>query len=108
VLGRTDDMLIIRGINVFPSQIEHALLKIEGTQPHYQLIVDRQAGGLDMLEVLVEVEQSFFSDEIKKLEDLRERIRKEIASTLGVSLKVTLVEHKNPGTFRGQVKTGNR
>jgi len=104
VLGRTDDMLIIRGINVFPSQIEHALLKIEGTQPHYQLIVDRQAGGLDMLEVLVEVEQSFFSDEIKKLEDLRERIRKEIASTLGVSLKVTLVEHKTLERSEGKSK----
>jgi phenylacetate-CoA ligase len=92
--GRTDDMIVVRGINVFPSQIEHVLLKIEGTQPHYQLIVDRKAGGMDDLEILVEVEKSFFSDEIRKLEELQQRIRREIQSVLGVSAKITLVEHK--------------
>jgi phenylacetate-CoA ligase len=61
---------------VFPSQIEHALLKIEGTQPYYQLIVDRKAGGMDDLEVLVEVELSFFSDKISKLEALAADIRR--------------------------------
>ncbi len=91
VTGRTDDMLIIRGVNVFPSQIETVLLQIEGTEPHYQLIVDK-AGALDELEVRVEVSEKHFSDEVKHLEELRKKIAHELYSALNVSAKVTLVE----------------
>ena len=94
IKGRTDDMIVVRGINVFPSQIEHVLVGIEGTQPHYQIIVDRQAHKLDEVEVLVEVEQRFFSDEIKRLHEIREKIRKEIENVLSIGVKVTLVEPK--------------
>ncbi len=104
ITGRTDDMIIVRGINVFPSQIEHVLLGIEGTQPHYQLVVDRKTGGLDDLEVLVEVENKFFSDEIKKLQELSEKIRREIESVLGVSAKVKLVEPKTIARSEGKAK----
>jgi phenylacetate-CoA ligase len=92
IKGRTDDMVVIRGINVFPSQIEHVLLGIEGTKPHYQLVVDRSKKNLDTLEVQVEVEENMFSDEIKKLRELEERIRSEIYAVLSISAKVKLVE----------------
>ncbi len=104
ITGRTDDMIIVRGINVFPSQIEHVLLGIEGTQPHYQLVVERKAAGLDELEVHVEVENKFFSDEIKKLQELSEKIRKEIESVLGVSAKIKLVEPKSIARSEGKAK----
>lgn len=104
ISGRTDDMIIVRGINVFPSQIEHVLLGIEGTQPHYQLIVDRQAGGLDELEVWVEVEEKIFSDEISKLQVLEKKIQKEIESVLGVNAKVKLVEPKTIKRSEGKAQ----
>lgn len=104
IKGRTDDMIIVRGINVFPSQIEHVLLGIEGTKPHYQLIVDRKAGELDELEILVEVEQKIFSDEIKQLRMLEEKIKKEIESTLGIFVKVKLVEPKTIERSEGKAK----
>ena len=91
ISGRTDDMLIIRGVNVFPSQIESVLMQIEGISPHYQIIVERQAG-LDMLEVQVEVSDEMFSDRIKALEETQELIRAEIESYLGLGVKVMLVE----------------
>jgi phenylacetate-CoA ligase len=94
IRGRTDDMIIVRGINVFPSQIEHVLLSIDGTHPHYQLVVDRKAHQLDELEVMVEVDEKIFSDEVKKLNELQEKIKKEIQSVLSVGVKVTLVEPK--------------
>jgi len=94
IKGRTDDMIVVRGINVFPAQIEHVLVGIEGTQPHYQIVVDRKARQLDEVEVLVEVEQRFFSDEIRHLSELREKIRKEIQNVLSIGVKVTLVEPK--------------
>ncbi|NTW50923.1 MAG: phenylacetate--CoA ligase, partial [Chlorobiales bacterium] len=90
-LGRSDDMLIIRGVNVFPSQVESVLLEMSETKPHYLLIVDRE-NNLDTLEVQVEVEDQFFSDEIKVLEALQKRIEANLASTLSVSAKVKLVE----------------
>ena len=93
VSGRTDDMLIIRGVNVFPSQIESVLLNIEGVEPHYQLIVRRE-GALDMLDVLVEVNDAVFSDEIKVLQTLENRIEKDIKDLLGVSVTVKMVEPK--------------
>ncbi|MBF0523239.1 MAG: phenylacetate--CoA ligase [Candidatus Omnitrophica bacterium] len=104
ILGRTDDMIIVRGINVFPSQIEEVLLNIEGTQPHYQIIVDRQKGGLDDLEVLVELQESFFSDEVKQLQHFEQRIAKEIESVLSVGVKVRLVEPKTIERSEGKAK----
>ncbi len=104
IRGRTDDMIIVRGINVFPSQIEHVLLGIEGTHPHYQLVVDRKPGGLDELEVLIEVEETMFSDEIKKLKALEAKIGREIVSTLGVQATVRLVEPKTIERSMGKAK----
>jgi len=104
IKGRTDDMIVVRGINVFPSQIEHVLVGIEGTQPQYQIVVDRKAHHLDEVEVLVEVEQRFFSDEIRHLNELRERIRKEIQNVLSVGVKVTLVEPKTIERSVGKAK----
>ena len=92
--GRTDDMLIIRGVNVFPSQIEAALLEMGETTPHYLLIVDR-INNMDTLEVQVEVEERFVSDEIRELENLTNRIAHVIQQAIGLSVKVKLVEPKS-------------
>ena len=91
--GRTDDMLIIRGVNVFPSQIESALLEMGGTTPHYLMIVDRD-NNLDTLEVHVEVEERFFSDEIRALENLTKQIEYTLQQAIGLAAKVKLVEPK--------------
>ncbi|MCD4830853.1 MAG: phenylacetate--CoA ligase [Anaerohalosphaeraceae bacterium] len=104
IKGRTDDMIIVRGINVFPSQIEHVLLGIEGTQPHYQIVVDRREHGLDYVEVMVEVDDKIFSDEVKKLEQLQQRIKKEIESVLSIGVKVHLVEPKTIERSMGKSK----
>ncbi len=101
--GRTDDMLIIRGVNVFPSQVETALLELGETKPHYQLLVDR-VNNLDILEVQVEVEERFFSDEIRELEKLTKKIRKVLQSALGLSVKVKLVEPKTIERTHGKSK----
>ena len=103
VTGRTDDMLIIRGVNVFPSQIESVLLGIGDTEPHYQLIVDR-VGRLDILEIWVEINQKIFSDQVRKLEEIENKITKEIESTLGISAKVKLVEPKSIERSEGKAK----
>ena len=92
--GRTDDMLIIRGINVFPSQVESVLMEIAGIAPHYQLIVDRQ-GALDTLEVLVETTPEIFRDTVRQMEDLRNKIQNALQSTLSVAATVTLVAPKS-------------
>ena len=94
-VGRSDDMLIIRGVNVFPSQVESVLLEMSETKPHYLLVVDRQ-NNLDTLEIQVEVEEQFFSDEVKELEGLRKRISNNLTSLLGLHAGVRLVE---PGTI---------
>ena len=91
--GRSDDMLIIRGVNVFPSQIEAALLEMGETKPHYLMIVDR-VNNLDTLEVQVEVDEKFFSDEIKELEKLTKKIATVIQHAIGLAVKVKLVEPK--------------
>jgi phenylacetate-CoA ligase len=101
--GRSDDMLIIRGVNVFPSQIESVLFNIDGVEPHYQLIVDRE-GNLDTLEVQVEVNEQTFSDEVKVLQDLTGRIRKEIKDLLGITCKVRLVEPKSIARSEGKAQ----
>jgi len=103
VTGRTDDMLIIRGVNVFPSQIESVLLEIGETEPHYLLVVDRQ-GNVDDLEIWVEVSEKMFSDEVKKLEHLEKKLRREIASILGISAKIKLVEPKTIPRSEGKAK----
>ena len=92
-LGRSDDMLIIRGVNLFPSQVESVLLEMSEIKPHYQLIVDR-VNNLDTLELKVEVEEEFFLDKISQLESLRQKIQNNLETTLGLSIKVTLVEPK--------------
>ena len=89
--GRSDDMLIIRGVNVFPSQVEAALLEMGETSPHYMMIVDR-INNLDMLEVQVEVDEKFFSDKISELESLTQKISHVIQQAIGLAVKVKLVE----------------
>jgi phenylacetate-CoA ligase len=101
--GRSDDMLIIRGVNVFPSQIESILVRVEGVEPHYLLIVDREEN-LDTLEVQVEVGEELFSDEIKVLQSLAKRIEKEIKENLGVTSRVKLVEPKTIQRSEGKAK----
>ncbi|HKL99311.1 MAG TPA: phenylacetate--CoA ligase [Mobilitalea sp.] len=101
--GRSDDMLIIRGVNIFPSQVESALLEIGETSPHYMLIVDR-VNNLDILEVQVEVEERFFSDEIRELENLTKKIAHVLQSALGIAVKVKLVEPKTIVRSEGKAK----
>ena len=103
VSGRSDDMLIIRGVNVFPSQIESVLMNIEGVEPHYLLIVDRQ-GALDTLEVHVEVREEVFSDEVKNLQSLGRRIEKDIKDLLGVNAGVKLVGPKTIQRSEGKAQ----
>ena len=103
VLGRSDDMLIIRGVNVFPSQVESVLLGLGETSPHYQLIVDR-VDNLDHLTVLVEMTESMFSDEVRRLEDLEHKIEAELASALSVSARVRLVSPKAIERSEGKAK----
>ncbi len=103
VLGRTDDMLIIKGVNVFPSQIEMILFDIEGTEPHYQIIIDRR-GALDEATVLVEVSESIFFDQMRRQKEMVERIQKRLAQELGVTFEVKLVEKKTLERFEGKAK----
>jgi phenylacetate-CoA ligase len=90
-LGRSDDMLIIKGVNVFPTQIEEVLFQVEGCEPHYQLVVDR-VDNVDTLEVQVEVNETIFFDEMKKQRAFVDMVEKRLASTLNVGAKVKLVE----------------
>ncbi len=101
--GRSDDMLIIRGVNVFPSQIEAILMGVEGVEPHYVLIVERK-DNLDTLEVQVEVGENIFSDEIKHLQALSAKIEKQIKEMLGVTCRVRLVEPKSITRSEGKAK----
>lgn len=91
VTGRSDDMLIVRGVNVFPTQIESVLIGVDGTEPHYQIVVDRK-GSMDDIEVLVEVNEKIFSDEIKVMNRLSREIADRFRSSLGITAKITLVE----------------
>ena len=92
-LGRSDDMLIIRGVNLFPSQVETVLLEMSEIKPHYLLIVDR-VNNLDTLELKVEVDEAFFQDKISQLESLRQKLQNNLENSLGLGIKVTLVEPK--------------
>ena len=103
VTGRTDDMLIIRGVNVFPSQVEHVLMGIKGVEPHYQIVVERE-GTLDLMTVEVEVSDSIFSDEVKNLEHLTQRITGDIKDILGVTCKVKLVNPRSIQRSEGKAQ----
>lgn len=101
--GRTDDMLIIRGVNVFPTQIESALLSIDGVAPYYQIIVDRERH-LDEIEIWVEVSETIFSDEAHVLKEMAERVRAEMNSVLGISSRIKLVEPRTITRTEGKAK----
>ena len=104
--GRTDDMKVIRGVNVFPTQVEAALLSMGGqVAPHYLLIVDRE-NNLDVLTVMVEVTEEYFSDEIRKMEALKERVGAVLKQALGISVRVKLVEPKTIQRSEGKAKRG--
>ncbi|MEE4240874.1 MAG: phenylacetate--CoA ligase [Desulfopila sp.] len=103
VTGRSDDMLIIRGVNVFPSQVEHVLMGIKGVEPHYQIVVERE-GNLDTMLVQVEVSTTIFSDEIRVLENLSKKIQAEIKDMLGVTCKVKLVEPRTIQRSEGKAQ----
>ncbi len=101
VLGRTDDMLIIKGVNVFPTQIESILFSIEGTEPHYRLVVERE-NHEDKVTVMVEVVEAIFFDEMKKQRALVDHIKKRLATDLGIKVDVKLVEEKTLERFTGK------
>jgi len=102
-MGRSDDMLIIKGVNVFPTQIEEILFQVEGCEPHYQLIIDRE-GTMDTLEVQVEVNETIFFDEMKMQRAFIDKVSKRLASALGVSAKVKLVEPASMPRHEGKAK----
>lgn len=103
VLGRSDDMMIIRGVNVYPSQIETALLEVEGILPHYQLVL-RKRGVMDELEVRVEIDEQLFKDEMKELHGLEQKIARHLRQRLQISPKVFLVEPKTLERTAGKSK----
>ncbi len=103
VTGRSDDMLIIRGVNVFPSQIESVLLKYKEIEPHYMIYVDR-VENLDIMEIQIEMNNTIFSDEVRKIEALERKLRHDIESALGISAKIKLVEHKSIQRSEGKAK----
>jgi phenylacetate-CoA ligase len=100
---RSDDMFIIRGVNVFPSQVETALLRVEGTLPHYQIVLTRDKG-LDQMEVKVEVTPEVFSDEIRKLEAVQHQLEASIENILGLRVKVTLVQPRSIPRSEGKIR----
>lgn len=100
-MGRSDDMLIIRGVNVFPSQIEEVLMNTEETMPHYQLIVDRK-DNKDTLDILVEVSADIFSDEVRNLEAITRKVQGNLMTVLGLKANVKLVEPKSIARSEGK------
>lgn len=101
--GRTDDMLIIRGVNVFPSQIETVLLSIGEVQPRYQIIVDR-VNNLDTMTIEIEVSDTMFSDHVRGVEDFEKRVSREMDSVLGITAKIRLVEPRSIPRSEGKAK----
>lgn len=102
-MGRSDDMLIIRGVNIFPSQVESVLMEISETTPHYQLIIKRE-NNLDTLEILVEIDEKSWSDSIRELEGIRSRIDQNVKSMLGISAKIRLVEPNSIERWESKAK----
>lgn len=103
VTGRTDDMLVIRGVNVFPSQIESVLLQFDEIEPHYMIYVDRKEN-LDSMEIHIEMKGDLFADEVRKIEALEKRLDREIDSALGINAKVRLVEPHSIERSEGKAK----
>ena len=103
VRGRTDDMVVVRGVNVFPSQVEAVLTEIEGVEPHFQIIVDRKKA-LDVMEVWVEVSEEIFPDAMRKLVEFEKKVEERLQSVLGVKAKVKLVEPKTFARTAGKAK----
>ena len=107
--GRSDDMLIIRGVNIFPSQIETVLLEMSETNPHYHIVVNR-INNLDILTVEVEVDEQFFLDKISQLQNVKQKITNNLESALGINVDVKLVEPKTIQRSEGKAArvTDNR
>ena len=103
ITGRADDMLIIRGVNVFPTQIESILLKYGEVEPHYMIYVDR-VNNLDRMEIQIEMSKLFFSDSIKEIENIERRLNADIQSILGIAAKITLVEPRSLPRSEGKAK----
>ena len=103
ITGRSDDMLVIRGINVFPSQIETVLLSSQDVEPHYEIIVTRE-NWLDKLEVLVELTDASLLENYSKLENLQNSIRSKLRSILSIDAKVTLVQPETLKRFQGKAQ----
>ncbi len=96
-------MFIIRGVNVFPSQVEVALLKVEGTLPHYQIVLSREHG-LDEMDIQVEVTPEVFSDKIRALKEIQQKLEQAVEQVLGIRAKVTLVEPRSLARSEGKAK----
>lgn len=109
IVGRSDDMLIIRGVNVFPSQVESVILEIEEFEPHYMLIVDRR-DNLDTLQIQVEMREEFYSDEISRIQELRKKLAHRVQSVLGLSADIKIVEPQTIARSEGKAQrvTDNR
>jgi phenylacetate-CoA ligase len=103
VKGRDDDVLIIRGVNVFPSEVEAILFEVEGVEPHYQIVLERE-GALDVATVLVEVTEAIFFDEMRRQSELKEALERRLASELGVSFEVKLVAKRTLERFEGKAQ----
>ncbi|ADH84813.1 phenylacetate--CoA ligase family protein [Desulfurivibrio alkaliphilus] len=103
ITGRTDDMLIVKGVNVYPSQIENVLFEVEGTKPHYQIVVERE-GRVDKITVLVEVTEAIFFDEMRKQREVIDTIKNRLASELGIGVNVRLVEEKSLERSEGKAQ----
>lgn len=103
IMGRSDDMLIIRGVNVFPSQVEGVLVNYSDVEPHYLIVVDRKEN-LDVMEVWVEMAEKLFSDEVRVIEEARQRIKDDIETVLGVNITVKLVEPKSIERSQGKAR----
>ncbi len=103
IRGRTDDMLKVRGVMLFPYQIEKAILEVQGVEPHYQIVITRPQY-LDEIEVMVEMSKETFSDEIKHIENLKKKLERRIEETVGIRVKVSLVEPKSLPRSEGKAK----
>jgi len=105
ITGRSDDMLVVRGVNVFPSQIESVLLEVEGVEPHYLIVIDRRdVFSTEDLEIWVEVSEEVFSDEMQKMERLEKKLRAEMDSVLGISARIKLVEPRTIVRTEGKAR----
>lgn len=103
ITGRSDDMIKVKGVAIFPSQIEKALLKVGDIEPHYQIIVTRP-NTLDEIEVKVEASKNIFFDGVKEMVDIQQKIAKSIENEIGIRVKVTLVEPKSLPRYEGKAK----